>query len=74
VQPIVQATCVPCHSPGGQYPALDFTTYAGLDHDESTAFSQVLTCKMPPSNAPSPLSDADRQVLLAWFVCGAPDG
>ncbi len=72
IAPIVHATCTACHSPGGPNPVPDLTTYAGLAGDESTAFSQVLSCRMPPEGAPA-LDDADRQTLLTWFGCGSPD-
>jgi hypothetical protein len=28
---------------------------------------------MPPSNAPEPLTEGERQTLLDWFACGAID-
>jgi hypothetical protein len=28
---------------------------------------------MPSSNAPVPLDDDQRQLLLDWFACGVPD-
>jgi uncharacterized membrane protein len=75
VQPIFQAVCVTCHSPGGQEASVPLTSYAEITNPrfKTTAFSNVLGCVMPPANAPMALSESDRQVLLAWFACGTPD-
>jgi len=74
VDPIVQAVCVSCHSPGGQEASVPLTSYAEITSPrvKTTAFSNVLGCVMPPANAPMALSESDRQILLAWFACGAP--
>lgn len=75
VLPIFQGVCVTCHGPGGVQSNFPLTSYADITNPrvKTTAFSQVLGCVMPPSNAPRPLSESERQVLLAWFACGTPD-
>ena len=75
VLPIFRAACVGCHGPGGVEASLPLTSYADITSPrvKTTAFSQVLGCVMPPANAPRPLSESERQVLLAWFACGTPD-
>jgi hypothetical protein len=72
VQAIVEERCVTCHSPGGQEPQYDYTTYAGVFKEHVTMEAQLLSCIMPPNTAEAP-TDAERATLLAWFVCGAPD-
>lgn len=33
---------------------------------------QVFLCNMPPNGA-TPLTAADKQLLLDWLACGAPN-
>jgi hypothetical protein len=74
VAPVVHEKCVPCHSPGGQASSFDYTTYAGLSKEESTALVRVSQCQMPPPEAgpDGDLSAEERTLLLQWFACGAP--
>lgn len=71
---VFAAVCVHCHSPTGEEPSMPLTTYQQIQSRAQAIYSQVfLSCLMPPSNAPEPLSDVQRQKLLDWFGCGAPD-
>jgi hypothetical protein len=75
--------CDNCHAPGQVEGSRPLTNYqeihgptggpnAGLEGN--AVFTQVFeNCWMPPSNAPIPLDDDERQLLLDWFACGAPD-
>jgi hypothetical protein len=36
-------------------------------------FQVFQSCLMPPPDVPEVLSDQQRQTLLDWFGCGAPD-
>jgi len=73
VQPIVNARCAnPCHSPTGQDPTRVFTDWQHVYNDRITVLSEVYSCKMP--NPPAqPLDENERQILLGWLVCGAPN-
>lgn len=71
VQGIAETKCATCHFAGGPS-GLDFSTPAGFLHDRTTSESDILSCNMPPSDAP-PLSPADWETLLEWLACGAPD-
>jgi hypothetical protein len=71
VQSIADAKCATCHFPGAPS-GLNFSTPAGFLHDRTTSESDILSCNMPPSDAP-PLSPADWETLLEWLACGAPD-
>jgi uncharacterized membrane protein len=75
VMPVLQAVCDNCHAPGGEEASIPFTTYAQITSPryKTTAFTEVFNCVMPPANAPQPLTDEQRQTLLAWFACGAPE-
>ena len=72
VQPIINSRCVPCHSPTGVEYVLNYTTYQGVAAEKGTMTSQVLHCQMPLATAPQ-LTEAERQTLLTWFLCGYPN-
>ncbi len=86
VLPIFQQVCDNCHAPDApvaqrQTPYL--TNYQQIygpasgpsAGQEAIAIrTQVFeNCSMPPSTASLQLSDDQRQTLLVWFACGAPD-
>jgi len=74
VEPIIQSKCVTCHAPGGleaKTPLLDYQQVKAAA-DFQMMYLQVVTCRMP--RAPSaPLPPDERQILLAWLFCGAPN-
>lgn len=66
--------CQNCHRPGGEEPTMPFFTYQQISAKAGTIFNDVFElCSMPPSNAPEPLTDGERQTLLDWYACGALD-
>jgi mono/diheme cytochrome c family protein len=70
--------CVGCHSPDGGEPSKPFLTYQEIygknGSEVGTLRTNVFyTCIMPPSNAPTTLTDDQRQTLWDWLSCGAPD-
>lgn len=70
---IIVSKCGPCHFEDGvAYPRHDFTTYDDVYRRRSAMLNQVYACTMPPPEDGA-LSARERQALLAWFVCGAPD-
>lgn len=72
------AVCVHCHAPGGQESNIPLTSYqqiygtGGVEARE-IYFQVFEACLMPPPSAPEQLTDVQRQKLLDWFGCGAPD-
>jgi len=72
VAPVLQERCAPCHSPGGLAAERPLTSYASVHALRSPVLNQVYGCNMPPSTA-EPLAAGERDVLLAWLVCGAKD-
>jgi uncharacterized membrane protein len=74
VQSIIQAKCTTCHAPGGIEARFPLVTYQQIkvEADPGTMYRQVLTCRMPQAGAP-PLTDVERQALLTWLFCGAPN-
>jgi hypothetical protein len=71
VAPIINVRCGSCHSPGGQEASLPFQTYAQVYPQRSAILNQVYSCNMPLAPAPRP-TEQERQSLLTWLVCGAP--
>lgn len=73
VAPIIEAECLACHGPGGtEQGSHDLSTYDSLYPQRTDVLTQVYNCRMPPGGV-APLSPDDRQTLLTWLVCGAPD-
>ncbi len=72
VAPAIQASCTPCHAPGGRESSRLLTDYASAFANRGPSLNQIHACRMPPRDAP-PLSDANRKILLDWLVCGAPN-
>jgi hypothetical protein len=74
VRPIVDVWCAPCHFNGGSGTGkgYDFSTLAGLRGGLSTNLTDLHTCRMPPEDAAA-LSPANRETLIEWLVCDAPD-
>jgi hypothetical protein len=74
VSAIIQTYCVDCHGPGGQESIRPFATWQDINaHAYAGPMQrQVLGCLMPPADAP-PLPDAQKQALVAWLTCGAPN-
>jgi mono/diheme cytochrome c family protein len=69
---IVAARCATCHAPGGSVSEKPLTDYAEVYQRRVTILTEVYACQMPPVGADL-LSAAERQDLLAWLVCGAPN-
>jgi uncharacterized membrane protein len=73
VQPLIARHCLQCHGPGGIADARrDFSTYAHVAAQQSIMLDQVYACLMPPANG-TPLDPNERQTLLQWLVCHAPN-
>ncbi len=71
VAPIVDRRCGGCHYPGNASGDV-FVEQADLYARRQTVLTRIYACAMPPEGA-APLTAEERQVLLEWFVCGAPD-
>ena len=70
--------CGRCHGPGGEESSKPFTTYQQINGTNGVEAREIYfqvfgACLMPPANAPEQLSDVQRQKLLDWFGCGAPN-
>jgi hypothetical protein len=72
IEPILQQTCVACHSPTGIASNMSLTSYAGVYSEKGPVLDQVHDCMMPPLNSPWPTA-AQRIALTTWLYCGSPD-
>jgi hypothetical protein len=72
VAPIIGEYCASgCHMPGGTAGAFE-TTYADVYGQRGSILSVVNGCMMPPSSARA-LTSQQREIILTWLVCGAPN-
>jgi hypothetical protein len=72
IAPILEQRCLGCHFPGNTQSGNVLEDYADVFRQRQTVLSRIYSCVMPPAEAP-PLTSSERQALLEWFVCGAPD-
>jgi uncharacterized membrane protein len=74
VAPLLQDRCgtTACHAPTGAEPNRPVQTWGEVAPQAEDILSQIHTCRMPPAGQPTLLA-AERQLVLAWVVCGAPD-
>jgi mono/diheme cytochrome c family protein len=73
VAPVFSRTCSSCHGPGGIEAAKPFTTWADVSARRTTVLSQIYGCKMPLPDAGVTLTVREREVVLHWLACGAPE-
>jgi uncharacterized membrane protein len=73
VRSIIDRRCNGCHANGGVAARRnDFSTYDNVANQRSAILNQVYACYMPPPDAGQPTPD-ERQKLLGWLVCKAPN-
>jgi cytochrome c5 len=75
VKPLVATYCTQCHDAGGDGQSLfDATTYENVFKGRGTMETELLECGMPPAGTTAPAPDStQRQTMVWWLVCGAPD-
>jgi hypothetical protein len=79
VLPIFQQVCDNCHSPDAPKADQEVPSLTNYQQIYSAVESREIVtqvfedCAMPPSDAPVPLIGDQRQTLLVWLTCGAPD-
>jgi cytochrome c5 len=72
VAPILESYCVSCHQAGGSQANKPLETYQGASRLSGDVESQVAGCSMPPSSDAQPTA-AQRETILTWVLCGAPN-
>lgn len=76
MQAILASRCGQCHEDGGvEAKEHNFDTYAHVYAQRTSILTQVAPCKMPPQDgtALSQLTLEEREALLGWLVCRAPE-
>jgi hypothetical protein len=73
IAPIMERRCLDCHADAGS-PASskNFSDYDHVFAQRSAILNNVYACKMPKKPA-APLAPEDRQKLLLWLKCNAPN-
>ncbi len=82
IAPLLKRQCVKCHGPAKQEAKLDLSIAGAIvrggkqgaalvphDVEASLIWQRVAADEMPPE---TPLSDAEKSLLKAWIVAGAP--
>jgi hypothetical protein len=71
VVPILEATCNGCHTGGdGPWP---LTNHADVLHWRAQVLAELAGCTMPPPTGTPQLTARERETLIDWLVCGAPE-
>ena len=79
VLPIFKAVCENCHAPDASQPQTPLLTnyqqiYGPVEAGEIvTRVFDDCSMPMPPATATVHLGGDERQTLLVWLTCGAPD-
>jgi hypothetical protein len=74
VQPLMVKYCYQCHTSGGPGQSLfNPSTYGGVFTKRSTVSVVVDDCAMPLGGAAAYPTNAERQTILSWIACKAPD-
>lgn len=73
VAPVIARRCAPCHAPGGLESNRPYQTYDQVKSVQVGILFQVRSCKMPPADGGTPLSDDEKATLLGWLYCDAPN-
>jgi len=72
VAPIIEQRCLGCHFEGNTLSGNVLVEHADVFGQRQTVLTRIYSCVMPPAEA-APLGSDERQVLLEWLVCGAPE-
>lgn len=72
VSPVMFQYCTSCHGPGGSQSGKPLDSYGGVASLASKVQSKLGDCSMPPASSPQP-SGAERDAVLGWLACGAPN-
>ncbi len=70
VAPIIEHRCVPCHDGrGANWPLSSHSHVVDWADDIR---SRMLDCSMPPLNSGMTMPNSERQRIVDWLRCGAP--
>lgn len=72
VKPAFDTHCVSCHdgaTPTGPWP---LKTWQDIADWQSLVRDDLANCSMPPADAGTVMTLAEKQQILEWLRCGAP--
>jgi uncharacterized membrane protein len=69
---LLHARCYPCHASDGVERSRQLTDYSHVFGERMSIALQLQSCAMPPLGSPQ-LTSSERQQILDWFACGAPE-
>jgi hypothetical protein len=70
VSQIIANRCLSCHTPGGPGASVPLASWTQVNSRFSSVLDQVYACRMPQDAG---LPTDERQALLGWLVCMAPN-
>jgi hypothetical protein len=73
VLPILNQRCNNCHDPNlvnGPWPLQD---YYDVSAWQGQIAADLVNCTMPPPDGGTTLPEPEREQLITWIVCGAPN-
>lgn len=74
VEAVFAVKCAGCHGPGGVEDNKPLDTYDHVFRRRGAVLGQLINCLMPLPDAGVADLDADeRQVVLHWLACNAPE-
>jgi uncharacterized membrane protein len=72
VQAIITQRCAMCHGEAVQMKNVRLDSPAALKQHAQSVYQQVVVSKAMPMNNATQITEAERAVIGAWFVAGAP--
>jgi uncharacterized membrane protein len=72
VQTIIAQRCAMCHGEAVQMKNVRLDSPAALKQHAQSVYQQVVVSKAMPMNNATQITEAERAVIGAWFVAGAP--
>jgi|HubBroStandDraft_6_1064221.scaffolds.fasta_scaffold941891_1 hypothetical protein len=71
IAPIVERSCVPCHSSDASDGEWPLTEYSDVAPWAALVQDDLCTYRMPPLDGGVDITAADRLAVLDWIQCGA---
>jgi cytochrome c5 len=69
ILPILQKSCIPCHSVSAPDAAWPLTTYHDVEAWSGVVEGDILNCTMPPVDGGYSITDTERLALVNWMIC-----
>ena len=74
VEPLISEYCGACHTNGGAgQSSFNASSYASIFAASATVSEQVSSCAMPEWDAAAQPTQDERQTIVSWIACKAPN-